>query len=102
MKYNALLFFALFYLRPADAQQQISLTEVAQHVGDSVTVCGKVYGTYYAGTAEGAPTFLNIGARYPDQPLTVIIWGSARALFATPPSTIYRQSTVRLWPYYPL
>lgn len=70
------------------AQTPIKLEEVSKHVGDSVTVCGKVAGLRYFEHSKNKPTFLNIGANHPNQLLTVVIWETARALFTTKPEDL--------------
>lgn len=72
------LSYALLFSFAAAAQKEIRPEEVAGHVGDSVTVTGKVAGGRYFSHSEGAPTLLNIGAPYPDQLFTVVIRGAAR------------------------
>jgi hypothetical protein len=69
----------------ASAQQKITLAEVNKHIGDSVTVCGKIYGGKFLDAAKNQPTFLNMGAAYPDQLLTIVIWGSTRKSFPYKP-----------------
>ena len=64
------------------AQQKVELKDVARHIGDSVIVCGKIYGGKYLGSASNQPTFLNMGAAYPNQPLTLVIWGAGRKGFS--------------------
>jgi hypothetical protein len=48
------------------------------------TVCGKVASTHYAAKSKGQPTFLNLDQPYPNEILTILIWGSDRAKFGTP------------------
>ena len=72
------LAFALLLCFAAAAQKEIKPEEVSGHVGDSVTITGKVAGGRYFPNTEGAPTLLNIGAAYPNQLLTVVIRGAAR------------------------
>jgi DNA/RNA endonuclease YhcR with UshA esterase domain len=64
------------------AQTSIKLDEVSKHIGDSVTVCGKVSDMRYFENSNKQPTFLNMGDKYPNQQLTVVIWGETRKLFA--------------------
>lgn len=78
----------LFCMAGAKAQTSIRLDEVSRHIGDSVTVCGKVADMRYFENSKNKPTFLNIGARYPDAPLTVVIWENTRALFTTKPEDL--------------
>ena len=70
---------------PVLAQQPIQLSEVQKHIGDSVTVCGKIFGGIYLDKSKNKPTFLNMGAAYPKQLLTVVIWGDKRKLFGYAP-----------------
>lgn len=70
-----------FILSIANAQTTIKLDEVSKHIGDSVTVCGKVSDMRYFENSNKQPTFLNIGDKYPNQQLTVVIWGETRKLF---------------------
>jgi DNA/RNA endonuclease YhcR with UshA esterase domain len=67
----------------AKAQTAIKLEDVGKHIGDSVTVCGKVADMRYFENSNNKPTLLNIGAKHPNAPLTVVIWENARALFTT-------------------
>ncbi len=74
--------FSIFCVAGVKAQTNIKLEEVGKHIGDSVTVCGKVSGMRYFENSSKQPTFLNIGDNYPNQQLTVVIWGETRKLFA--------------------
>ncbi|HMI78629.1 MAG TPA: hypothetical protein VK484_07535 [Ferruginibacter sp.] len=55
--------------------------EVSQHIGDSVTVCGKVDDMRYFESSKNSPTFLNTGGKYPNQLLTLVVWGDVRKQF---------------------
>ena len=74
---------SLFFVSAVSAQINIKLEDVSKHIGDSVTVCGKVAGMRYFENSKNKPTFLNIGANHPNQSLTVVIWETTRALFTT-------------------
>ncbi len=64
--------------------------EAAAHIGEETTVCGPVLDSHYAETSNGKPTFLNIGAKYPDpERFTVVIWESDRDKFPGDPAQIY-------------
>lgn len=69
----------------AGAAGTITAEQAAAHVGEEVTVCGKVYGGKYLDRSNGTPTFINIGAAYPDSPFTVVIFGSDRGRFSYKP-----------------
>ncbi|MEP7237152.1 MAG: hypothetical protein ABI685_04795 [Ferruginibacter sp.] len=81
MKQIVLTLSTFFILHIANAQTAIKLDEVSKHIGDSVTVCGKVSDLRYFENSNRQPTFLNIGDKYPNQQLTVVIWGETRTLF---------------------
>lgn len=85
MKKILALAFLLFSFS-AFAQKEIQLEDAAQHVGDSVTLTGKVFGVRYLADAKNSPTFINLGAAFPNQLLTVVIWGPVRSKMTTPPS----------------
>ena len=75
------LFLFLSSFQHAVAQKEISLEKVKDHTGDSVTVKGKVFGIRYLEGARNAPTFINVGGAFPNQLLTVVIWGDVRKKF---------------------
>ena len=72
------------------AQKTVKLEEVSKHVGDSVMVYGKVYGGRYLPNTANKPTLLNIGANYPNQLLTVVIYEQDRKNFETSPELAYK------------
>lgn len=83
MKKISATLLSLFIVAAATAQTSIKLEDVSKHIGDSVTVCGKVAGLKYFENSKNKPTFLNIGANHPNQLLTVVIWEKTRALFTS-------------------
>lgn len=66
----------------------LTASEASAHVGETHTVCDRVAGTRYLRTG-GRPTFLNLGRPYPDEDLTVVIWGEDRARFPEAPENAY-------------
>jgi endonuclease YncB( thermonuclease family) len=66
----------------------ISAAKAAAHVGETMTVCGLVASTRFLNRGR-RPTFLNLDAPYPDQALTVLIWGDSREMFGEPPEDTY-------------
>lgn len=65
-------------------QTILTTAEAAQHIGETVTVCGLVVDTRYASSSRGRPTFLNLDKPYPKQVFTVVIWGEDRDKFGEP------------------
>lgn len=72
----------------------IKAEEAAQHIGDSVTICAKVFTARYLSGSKGKPTLLNLGAAFPNQPLTVVIFGEDRAQFSTAPEEAYTDKEI--------
>jgi hypothetical protein len=59
--------------------------DAAKHIGDSITICGKIFGGKFLENAKNQPTFLNMGAAFPNQTFTVVIWGDMRKKLAYSP-----------------
>ena len=76
------------------AQQNINLKDVSKHVGDSVTVCGKIFSGKFLDKSNNQPTFLNMGAEYPNQVLSIVIWGNTRKLFSYKPEEKLKNKNV--------
>lgn len=75
--------------------EAIEWSKAYQHVGEVVTLYGKVVDAEYATTSNGRPTFLDIGASYPNSDrLSVVIWGEDRASFSSSPEKMYRDKTI--------
>jgi hypothetical protein len=80
----------------AYAQTEIKLEDISKHVGDSVKVRGKIFGAKYLESAKNSPTFLNVGAAYPNQLLTIVIWGDVRKKLGYAPEDIRNPSPVAI------
>ena len=74
----------------------ITAAQAAQHVGEVQTVHGVVASATYASGTKGQPTFLNLDKPYPETIFTVVIWGSDRGKFTTPPEKAFSGLTVRV------
>ena len=72
---------------PADAAK-LDPGEAARHVGETVTVCGVVASAKFLSRSRSQPTFLNLEEPYPNEIFTVVIFGSDRAKFGTPETTL--------------
>lgn len=91
------LFFLPFLLLTSlfsISQTTIVLEDVQHHVGDSVKVCGKVYGMRTFESAKNSPTLLNLGAAFPNQLLTVVLWGDVRKQLDKTPEELYKDQKV--------
>lgn len=88
------LVITLFFSVIAFSQTAVKLEDAAKHVGDSVIVCGKVADAAFVETMENSPTFLNLGAPYPDQLLNLIIWKDQRDQYDPVPEMFYVNKNV--------
>ena len=88
MKKIYIALFALMVTGFANAQTKITLDDISQHIGDSVTFCGLVADMRYFENTKNQPTFLNIGDKYPNQKVTIVIWGNLRGAFKEKPETL--------------
>ena len=89
MKLTCTLIAALLFSLNAFSQTPIKLEEVNTHIGDSVKLQAEIYGIKYLSNAKGAPTFISLGAAYPNQLLTVVIWQDVREKMSFNPSEKY-------------
>jgi hypothetical protein len=80
----------------AFAQTEIKLSDIANHEGDSVIVSGIVMDCRHLPSAKGSPVLLNVGAKYPNQLLTLVIWGDDRSKFKDDPEKTYMNKNVRM------
>ncbi|MEO8962499.1 MAG: hypothetical protein ABI325_11500 [Ginsengibacter sp.] len=74
------------------AQTKIPVDSVNSHKGELVIVCGKVFGSKYLEKSQ--LTFIDLGAAYPDAPLTIVIFEKSRANFPKSPETLYADKLI--------
>lgn len=70
----SLLFVSSF----AVSAQTFTPEQAAGRIGDSIKICGKIYGGRFFETSKGSPTLLNMGAAYPASPITIMIPAEVR------------------------
>lgn len=85
--------FAIFFVFSATAQQKIQIDSVAAYIGQNVTVCSKVFGTHVT-KGEKPVTYLNLGAAYPNQKLTLVIFQKDKPNFPSTPEEYYNLQEV--------
>ena len=83
---------ALFLAFNASAQKMIDVKDAAKHVGETLTVCGKVFSTKLITPSN--MTFLDLGGFHPDQLLTVVIKGEDRTKFTGQPEVDFKDKAV--------
>jgi DNA/RNA endonuclease YhcR with UshA esterase domain len=94
---NKLILAAFLFITSSislSAQTKITPDEAAKHIGDSVTVCGKIFGGKYFDRGENKITLLNMGAAYPQSPLTIVIEPDSRKNFSNKPEEFYTDKQV--------
>lgn len=84
-------FFISLYL---SAQTKIAVEEVSKHVGETVTVCDKVYETEFMEKSKQKATFLKMGGVYPMHKLDIIINFKDRKNFGDKPEAYYLEKDV--------
>jgi hypothetical protein len=94
MKILALLIFTLAISLALHSQVNIKLEQAAAHVGDSVKLCGKVAGIRFMENSKDQPTLINLGAPYPNQLLTVVIWPDLRKQFDKTPEELFKDKEI--------
>lgn len=72
----------------------IELKDVNYFIDDSVTVNGSVFNTEYISNAQSAPTFLYLGAAYPDQLCTIYIENKDRKTFGGQPEIVFNNKKI--------
>src|SRR5919112_3146256 len=81
-------FFIIAFLAVSistNAQTKITADQSGKHIGESVTVCGKIFSGKYLSQSKEAPTFLNVNGNYPKQQLTIVIMKDVRQHFSYDP-----------------
>jgi hypothetical protein len=78
----------------AFSQQTITPNDASKHIGETVKVCGKIFGGRYFETSNNAPTLLNMGAAFPASPLTIMIPGNVRAKMGNAPEIELKEKNV--------
>ena len=76
MKTFLLAVVTLFSLQSL-GQKEISIDSVKAHLGEYISVCGKVYGVKELDKIA----FINLGAAYPNAPLTLVVFAGDKKKF---------------------
>ncbi len=74
----------------AASQNKIPADAASSHTGEKVTVCDSVYGV----KSLDKLTFINIGAAYPDAPLTLVIFAKDLPAFKASPAVLYNNKKI--------
>jgi DNA/RNA endonuclease YhcR with UshA esterase domain len=85
------MLFILLLISFGCTAQTITPLQAKDYVGKSVTVCGKVDGTY---TSKSGNIFINLGGNYPNQSFAVVIFSENAGLFDDDPASTYRGKSI--------
>lgn len=86
---NLLLFILIVTNATIAAAQKKVFDDPLNHVGDTVTISGKVYGGAFLKNVKTQPTFLNVGDTNPTHRLMIRIEPEDRSKFAAPPESYF-------------
>lgn len=92
MKKVAVLFFLLFTVCCSFAQS--TNVNPVQHIGDTITIKGRIYAGYYLVHVKTKPTFLNIYDSSPTHYMMLRIDSSDRDKFPEPPEKYFLNKNV--------
>lgn len=93
MKTLLIVLFCLI-IAPSFAQQQIKAEDAKNYAGDSVKICSKIYDTKYFKSSKDPITLLDMGDKYPNNPLSIVIPADVRKLFKSAPEEYYKGAQV--------
>jgi len=85
MRARMILLITVICFSIAAKAQVIKAQDAAAHVGDSLTVCGEIFTARYFEDSKMKPTLLNMGAAFPDQPITIVIFDDVRSKLSFKP-----------------
>lgn len=71
------------------SQTQIPIDSLSDYIGHHVKVCDKVYGTFVT-KGDKPVTYLNLGADFPNNKLTIVIFQKDLPKFPFTPSDHYK------------
>ena len=94
MRYLLSLLVCVVLTTAASAQTTIKAEDIGKHVGDSVKICSKVFSARYFEQSKNSPALLNIGAAFPNQLFTVVIWSEVRKQFETVPEELFLNKNI--------
>jgi hypothetical protein len=84
----------IFSVTAASAQTKIPIDEAGKQIGETVTICSKVFGGRFVRNSQTKPTLLNLGGAYPNHLLTVLINFDDRKNFTGIPGADYTNKNV--------
>ena len=93
-KLLTLTIIALPFCFTVTAQNKIPIEDADKHIGETVTICSKVFGGRFIENSAAKPTLLNLGAAFPNHKLTIAINNEDRKNFTGKPEDDYTGKNV--------
>ena len=75
---------------PCYAQTKLSIDSAGAHIGEKVIICSEVFGV----KSTDKVTFINLGAAYPNSPLTIVIFAKDVSNFKESPVSLYSNKKI--------
>jgi len=94
MKKFFTIFLVLIIPITSTIGQKVSLQDVQTNIGQTVTVCGKIFGGRFVPNAVNTPTLLNMGGGSPNHSLTLVIFAEDLKEFPPQPEVHYANQQV--------
>ncbi|MEJ7827657.1 MAG: SH3 domain-containing protein [Segetibacter sp.] len=94
MKKFFTIFLVLIISITSTIGQKVSLQDVQTNIGQTVTVCGKIFGGRFVPNAVNTPTLLNMGGGSPNHSLTLVIFAEDLKEFPPQPEVHYANQQV--------
>ena len=92
MKKLCIALFISFASATAFAQTTIAIKDASKHIGESVTICDKIYGGKFLNGA--GLTLIDMGGAHPNEVLTLLIKGDDRKKFKDAPEDAFKDKAV--------
>jgi hypothetical protein len=92
MKKLSITLFITFVSATAFAQTTIAIKDAAKHIGESVTICDKIYGGKFLNGAN--LTLIDMGGSHPNEVVTLLIKGDDRKKFKDAPEEAFKNKAV--------
>ncbi|MGV3529133.1 MAG: hypothetical protein ACO1OO_09575 [Flavisolibacter sp.] len=85
MKFTALVAALLFVSLASYSQTEVNVSDAGKHIGETVKICDKVYGV----KSLEKLSLVNLGARYPKSPLTIVFYEESRKQLKGTPENLF-------------
>ncbi|MDB5191549.1 MAG: hypothetical protein JWQ96_1112, partial [Segetibacter sp.] len=88
------LFISLIFLIKLGNSQVVKIEDINSYIGKTITAYGRVEDAAFLQNSQNQPTLINMGGKFPNQKLTVVIYGSNRLNFGYKPEVVLLSQVV--------